>query len=179
LKIRIREIEKILDSGWYWTYKLWLVGNLIFSLSGVPCLLALTIELIVYIDDPQDQDTIKWVFLLTIWLTWCIWLGRQCLRVKNAMKYMSLEGTKSGFKSMRWFSVYHLVTLVAFLWLCDGFRLERENSYLYIGFCVGLYTIPTFLRLLGARKAINWLEKRKALVVELESRYGYHEDNSF
>jgi len=174
LKMRIREIEKILDSGWYWAYKLWLVGNLIFSISGVPCLFSLVIELIVLAGDPQDQGTIKRVFILAIWLTWCIWLGQQCLRVKNAMQYMSLEGTRRGFRSMRWFSVYHLVTFIVFVWLCEGFRFERERLTMYVCLSVVLYTIPTFLRLFGAIKAISWLEKREDVVVELEKRYGYH-----
>jgi len=180
LKKKIRDIETILNSGWYRAYKQWLLGNLICCLSAVPCLIGLIVQLIAFVRKPQDTGIVQWIWIFLIWLTWCLWLAQQCQVLKNAMNYNNLEGAKRGFKSMIGFAIYHLATFVVLLWLCEGSRFEEERQMLYIGLFVVGYAIPTFIRLFGIKKAINWLEKRYTLVLELETQYGYQEgDSSF
>jgi len=178
LKKKIRDIETVLNSGWYRAYKRWLILNLICCLSAAPCLIGLILELIVFARNPQDTSIVQWIWILLIWFTWCIWLAQQCLVAKNAMNYNNLESAKRAFKSMIAFSIYHLATFVVLVWLCEGSKFEEERSTIYAGLLAVGYGIPTFIRLFGAKKAINWLEKRYTLVLELENQYGYQEGES-
>lgn len=176
---KIADIDKRLDSEWYFVYKvlLWLtiIGSAI-RLLKLPISYILTAAF-----DPDFKWSSAIIFTVGNFLLFgsTAWTLQNSLVFKNAMNDKSLEGARKGFKSMVHNSIYFVVISIIIILALECGRnpllenLQMDNfipsSLVEIIFLYAPFTLFGFW---ATKKIVELLEERETIVQEVKTRFG-------
>jgi len=179
LGMKISDIEKRLDNGWYFVYKIYLYINIVVSVISILQLSVCLLVLPILEEDFKGAPAFFFTGILLFLGGLYGWVLHYSLIFKNAMSDKNLEGARRGMKLMIGNSVCSFVITIVLIGAAEFVKrglprdLQKESWVpYYVQAFVYLYALPTVLKLWGAKKVINLLAERETFVHELNTRYG-------
>jgi len=160
LSYKISQIEKSLDNGCFFCYKLWVWFVIIASFIGVFFSITELYKLVAY----QSSEAIRDSFMLFGLPFILIWVIYQNYLVRKAMVEKDLNAAKKAMGSMILFSV---VSTACLLYVIDSFpSYRRQQAMESLGLQIGL---PIAIDVFGASKVQRALQEREELSKKLET----------
>jgi len=164
---QMKDIDRLFEKGLLWV-KLWL--NLMLFVSGLTVCYAFFGfgALIVF-----GKTSLAYNCFAGFAVLLAIWLIMQCFSQKRAIEKKDLFEANKALSSIYWFAFFYLIYVVSFIVCLPTNSYYPQNWFqLYFWSFVLFYVLPVWVHIAGTRNVRNLLEKRDALALELDPRYG-------